>query len=117
MTNNNYYLFMEYVNGGTLSNCLEQYMKKYNASFSEEIVQHFMRQIIDVFKYIHLKNIIHRDLNLDKIMIRLNNENDKKNLYLLNSQIKIIGFGLSIKGTLTGEVIKWVIKKVFMTRK
>ena len=97
-TKNNYYLFMEYVDGLSLSDCLEEYMKKYNTPFSEEIVQYLTRQIIDAFKYIHEKNIMHRDIKLENIMVRFNNENDKNNLNLLNSTIKIIDFGLSIKG-------------------
>ena len=34
---------------------LKQYKKKYGNPFSEEIVQHFMRQIIGAFKYIIIK--------------------------------------------------------------
>ena len=95
----NYLLVMEYVNGGSLSECLEKYKKKYNASsFTEEIVQYLMRQIIDAFKYIHGKNIMHRDIKLDNIMVNFKNDNDKQNLNLLNAQIKIIDFGLAIKG-------------------
>ena len=98
-TEKNYLLVMEYVNGGCLSECLEQYKKKYNASsFTEEIVQYLMRQIIDAFEYIHGKNIMHRDIKLENIMVNFQNENDKNNLNLLNAQIKIIDFGLAIKG-------------------
>ena len=44
---------MEYCNGGELSKALEKYQNKYNKPFSQVIVQHLMRQIIDAFKYIH----------------------------------------------------------------
>ena len=99
MTEKNYLLVMEYVNGGCLSECLEKYKKKYNASsFTEEIVQYLMRQIINAFEYIHGKNIMHRDIKLENIMVNFKNENDKNNLNLLNAQIKIIDFGLAIKG-------------------
>ena len=97
-TENYYYLVMEYINGLALSQCLEMYQHKYNASFSEQIVQYLMKQIIDAFKLIHSKNIIHRDINLDNIMVHFNDENDKNNLNLLKANIKIIDFGLAING-------------------
>ena len=93
-----YYLVFEYVNGGCLSDCLKNFQKIYNSSFSENIVQHLMRQIIDAFKYIHGNNIMHRDIKLENIMINFNNDNDRKNLNLLKAQVKIIDFGLAIEG-------------------
>ena len=54
-----------------------------------------MRQIIDALKYIHWKDIMHRDIKLDNIMANFynDNDNDKNNLNLLRAQIKIIDFG------------------------
>ena len=95
-----YYIMMEYVNGGCLSDCLEKYQQKYNTSFSEEIVQYLMRQIIDAFKYIHENNIMHRDIKLPNIMINYSNENDKNSLNILKAKIKIIDFGMAIKGNI-----------------
>ena len=68
-TKKHYYIVMEFCNGGELSKALEKYMEKYGKPFSEEIVQHFMRQIIDAFKYMHERKIIHRDVKLDNILI------------------------------------------------
>ena len=51
-TIHNYYIITEYCNGGTLSKCLRQYQKLYNQPFSEEIVQHLMRQIVEGIKYL-----------------------------------------------------------------
>ena len=96
-SNSNYYLIMEFCNGGDLTGCLEKYKKKYNETFSVEIVQYLMRQIINAFVYIHGKKIIHRDIKLDNILLSFENENDKENLNLLSSQIKIIDFGLATK--------------------
>ena len=93
-----YIILTEYINGGSLSSCLEKYQQKYKKPFTEEIVQYLMRQIIDGFKYIHGKNIMHRDIKLDNIMVNFSNENDKNNLNLLRSTIKIIDFGLATKG-------------------
>ena len=77
-TKNHYYIMMEFCNGGELSKNLEKYMMKNGTAFPEELVQHFMRQIIDAFKYIHGKKIIHRDVKLDNVLLHFDNEEDKK---------------------------------------
>ena len=98
-TRHHYYLVMEYVNGGSLAECLRKFRKKYNMPFPEEIVQHLMRQIIDAFKYIHEKGIIHRDIKLENIMVNFKDDNDKNNLNLLKATVKIIDFGIAVKGS------------------
>ena len=94
-TNNHYYIIMEYCNGGTLSECLEKYKNLYHRPFTEEIVQHIMRQIISAINYIHSLRIIHRDLKLDNILVQFGNEIDKSQLNLLNAEVKLIDFGLA----------------------
>ena len=96
-TKNHYYIIMEYCNGGELYKALEKYMDKYKKPFSQEIVQHFMRQIINAFKYIHGKNIIHRDIKLENILINYESEEDKKNFNLMKANAKIIDFGFAAK--------------------
>ena len=97
-SNSNYYLIMEYCNGGDLTGCLQKYKNLYHENtFSIEIVQYLMRQIVDAMKYIHSLKIIHRDIKLDNILLSFSNEQDKKNLNLLSSSIKIIDFGLATK--------------------
>ena len=96
-TQNCYYVTMEFVNGGALSDCLKKYQKKYGKAFSEEIIQHLMRQIISALNYIHSKKVIHRDLKLDNIMASFDNENDKNNVNILRAKVKIIDFGTAIK--------------------
>ena len=96
-TKNHFYIVMEYCNGGELSKALEKYMEKFGKPFTEEIVQHFMRQIIDAFKYMHERKIIHRDVKLDNILLHYDNEEDKKNMNLMKAQIKIIDFGFACK--------------------
>lgn len=90
-----YFLVMELCNGGNLSNCLEEYINKYKNPFSEEIVQFLMYQIISAIKYLHNKNILHRDIKLDNILINFESEIDKNNLDILKATIKIIDFGFA----------------------
>lgn len=88
---------MEYCNGGELEGALEKYKQKYRKPFSEEIVQYFMKQIIDAFKYIHANNAIHRDVKLENILLHYENEEDKKNFNLMKATVKIIDFGCASK--------------------
>ena len=95
-----YYIVMEYINGGSLTDCLKKYQSTHGGkAFTEEIVQYLMRQIVDAIRYIHSQKIIHRDLKLDNIMVSFNNDYDKNNLNMMNSTIKIIDFGFSIQLT------------------
>ena len=94
-TVHNFYIITEYCNGGGLSDCLVKYRKLYGKPFSEQIVQHVMRQIVEALKYLHGKKIIHRDIKLDNILVNFENEKDKNNLNMLKAQIKMIDFGFS----------------------
>ena len=94
--NNYYYIVMEYVNGGSLTECLKKYKQKYQSGFPEEIVRHLMKQIVSAIVLLHDLNIIHRDLKLDNIMVSFDNDIDKKNLNMMKATIKIIDFGCAI---------------------
>ena len=101
-TKKHFYIVMEFCNGGELSKALEKYMEINGKPFTEEIVQHFMRQIIDAFKFMHERKIIHRDVKLDNILLNYENEKDKENFDLLKAQVKIIDFGFACKVAKTG---------------
>ncbi len=95
-TKDHYYLVMEYINGGGLSNCLKKYMEKHNKSaFPEEIVQYLMKQIIEALHYLHSRKIIHRDIKLDNIMVNFDSDYDKELLNMMKAKIKIIDFGFA----------------------
>ena len=101
-TKDYYYIVMEYINGGSLTDCLKKYQQKFGKAFPESIVQYLMIQIVDAIKYIHARKIIHRDLKLDNIMVSFDNENDKNNLNMMRAKVKIIdfGFAINLKGNL-----------------
>ena len=89
------FIVTEFCNGGDLSNCLEEYYKKYKRAFPENIVQYLMRQIISAIKYLHDHKILHRDLKLDNILVCFDNEEDRKQKNMLKATIKIIDFGFA----------------------
>ena len=92
---NNWYLVTEYVNGGSLTSNLKKYMAMYRRPFTEDIVQHIMRQIVDALRYLHFNKIIHRDLKLDNILVNFPTEYDKQSLNMKSCQVKIIDFGFA----------------------
>ena len=93
---NTYYIVMEYINGGSLSDHLKKYKSIHQKGYTEEIVQYLMRQIVSGLTCIHNNNIIHRDLKLENIMVHYENEKDKEQSNLMKAQIKIIDFGFAI---------------------
>jgi serine/threonine protein kinase len=103
-TKKHYYIVMEYCNGGELSKALEEYQEKFGKPFSQEIVQHFMRQIISAFKYIHGLKIIHRDVKLDNVLLNFESEKDKEDLNLMKATAKIIDFGFACQVSKKGLV-------------
>ena len=109
-TKSHIYIVTEFCNGGDLSGTLNTYMKIYQKPFSEEIVQHFMRQILSALNYLHRNHIIHRDLKLENILLNFPTKEDKTNLNLLKAQAKLIDFGFATKlriqyGNITNTIL------------
>ena len=94
-TKSHCYLVMEFCNGGDLTGCLKKYMAKYNKPFSEEIVQYLMIQICRGLDALHSRNIMHRDLKLDNILVCFNSESDKNSLNMMKATAKITDFGFA----------------------
>ena len=94
-----YFLVKEYCNGGSLRDCLKRYQEEYDKSFSQEIIQHIMRQLVDVIKYLHSIDIIHRNIKLENILVIFNSEEDKNNLNMLKSTIKLNDFFFATRKT------------------
>ncbi|KAF9244615.1 kinase-like domain-containing protein, partial [Melanogaster broomeanus] len=57
-------IFLEYVPGGSIGSCLRDHGK-----FDEEVTKSFAAQILEGLEYLHSKNIIHRDLKADNILV------------------------------------------------
>ena len=84
------YIITEYCNGGSLEEFLENYLKDNDKALPEEIVQYIMRQIIEAFRYLYNKKIMHRCIDLRHILIDYENEIDKKNNNIMKGKLKII---------------------------
>ena len=95
LNNGDYNLILDYCNGGSLHECLYNYINKYRKPFPENIVRYLMEQILIGVECLHKFGIIHRDLKLGNILINYNNEYDRINNNILASEIKIIDFNVS----------------------
>ena len=94
---NSTFLILEYCSGDSLYKNLYEYIKKFGAPFPEKLVQKLMRQILLGVKTLHENGIIHRDIKLENILIKYNNDYDELTKNLYNSTIKIIDFNMSCK--------------------
>ena len=75
------WLILELVQGGDLSFFISK-MEHY----SENIISHLFRQILNGVHYLHAQGIVHRDLKLDNILLHGTPE---------GGDVKIADFGLS----------------------
>ena len=95
LTNGDYNLILDYCNGGSLHDCLYNYINRFRKPFPENIVRYLMEQILIGVECLHKFGIIHRDLKLGNILIKYNNENDRINQNILAAEIKIADFNTS----------------------
>ena len=104
----NFYIVQEYCNGGSLAKFLQKYYEKNNKGLPEEMAQYIMRQIVDALNYMHNKKIIYRNLKLENLLIRYEDENDKANEDIMKAKIKFTDF-LFAKYLEKGELAKTVL--------
>ena len=77
-------IIMEYINGGNLFSFVKKRRK-----LSEKMARFLFRQIILGIQHIHSKNVVHRDIKLENILIDFNN----------NVKICDFGIGRVLKST------------------
>ena len=70
---NTHYIILEYCNGGNLYEYVTKYMKKNKAPLNEFFIQKILKQIAPALEFMHSKNIIHRDIKLENILLNFNN--------------------------------------------
>ena len=99
------YLIMDYINGGSLSDFLSKYKLKNGEPLPQKAIHYIVKQIVNGLIYIHSKNIIHRDIKLDNILINFPTKSQKENLDYSLAQIKIIDFGLSTQADLAKSAV------------
>ena len=88
-----YYIIMEYYDGGTLKENLIKYKNKYKTPFPERIVQHLMRQLVEAVNFLHERQIVHRDLKLENVLLKYDTREAKDSLDILHSELKLIDYG------------------------
>lgn len=75
---NHFYLFFEYIDGGQLLDYIVR-----STRLRETQIRKFSRSILNALNYLHMNNIVHRDLKIENIMIAK------------DGTLKLIDFGLS----------------------
>ena len=94
-----YILILEYSNGGTLNNYLKQ---QKCGKLSESHCYEIFIQLVEILRYLHENQIIHRDLKLSNILIYKNRKR-KSRKSRKNIMIKLCDFGLSTKTSLSPD--------------
>lgn len=80
---NHYYVVSEYLKGGSVMKRLREHGRPYTEWTTFLIV----KQILEALKYIHSKDVAHRDLKLENLMFVSSNKKD--------FQLKLIDFGFA----------------------
>ena len=74
-TQNNWYLIMEYCNGGDLEDILASRVR-----FDEKEARYILSQIIKGFKAISQEKVVHRDLKLANVLIHFEDKSENETL-------------------------------------
>lgn len=88
------YLCYNFCNGGNLKEALQK-KKKLGAKFSEEEVQHLMKQICSAINHLHSNNILHRKIRLEHIMLNFPSKADKDEMNIMKATAVLINFSFA----------------------
>ena len=102
-TNNNFYLILEYANGGNLYEYLSFYKKVYKSPLPEQTAQFLVRQISKGLEYMHQHKITHRDVKLENILLhfpQVQGTVDLQNVKIEEAIVKIadLGYAKELQG-------------------
>ena len=90
-----YWLIIEYCNGGSLVKALKYHLTKFNKPVPEKIVRYFIKNILTAVIYLNNKKLIHRDIKSDNILLHYENEEDLLSNNFIKAKIKLIDFGFA----------------------
>jgi serine/threonine protein kinase len=90
-----YWLIIEYCNGGSLVKALKYHLTKFNKPVPEKIVRYFIKNILTAVIYLNNKKLIHRDIKSDNILLHYENEEDLLSNNFMKAKIKLIDFGFA----------------------
>ncbi|KAL7866343.1 hypothetical protein AOLI_G00141570 [Acnodon oligacanthus] len=82
------YLVIELCEGGELKRLLQK-----SKRFSEEETRHIISSLAEAIVYLHKKDIVHRDLKLENILVKSYHHSDDNGAV----NIKVTDFGLSVQ--------------------
>lgn len=89
------YMVMEFCNGGEIYELIEE-----RQHISEDLARDFTRQILHGLMHLHSRNLAHRDLSLENVLLhRLPRGENEEQQYIC----KIIDFGMSVRLLADGD--------------
>ena len=94
-TISNYYIILEYCNGGNLEQALAKYQSFYKKPFTEDIARYITKSIVTGLAFLNTNNIIHRDIKVENILLNYPHSEDLLTSNILEAQVKIIDFGFA----------------------
>lgn len=102
-------IFLEYVPGGSVGGCLRKHGK-----FQETVIRSLTRQTLLGLQYIHNKNILHRDLKADNLLLDLDGTCKISDFGISKRSRDVYGndANMSMQGT-----IFWMAPEVIQTKR
>ena len=94
-TLSNYYVILEYCNGGNLETALNKYICLNDKPFTEDLTRYILNQILKGLYYLNSNDIIHRDIKAENILLQYDQVDDLSENNIFKANVKIIDFGFA----------------------